>query len=287
METAKTEEVSSSSKNKNEQLILTSGEEGSQVQKVAEDDKTPLLNLVPDSEKILREAIPTYDFESEPHATRMMFVNSIIKTMNAYGGLGLSANQVGVFKRAFVMHRIEVGTEGKTEILVCFNPEVIRVIEGEKVMREYCLTFPGLSLQVKRPTIIEVSYQDEFGQFFELELEGVNAKCFLHELDHLNGILFVDKVSKPILALEKEKQRKLVRKQRKAYERSVQQFRTFSKNNGGIPGLYQFRKPNLTSFLVEQCLQSMAGEAKLKEDSGAVSERQDGLDGEKLALPQE
>jgi hypothetical protein len=68
METAKTEE-SSSSKNKNEQLILTSGEEGSQVQKVAEDDKTPLLNLVPDSEKILREVIPTYDFESEPHAT--------------------------------------------------------------------------------------------------------------------------------------------------------------------------------------------------------------------------
>ena len=110
-------------------------------------------------------------------------------TLKAVGGLGLSAPQIGVSYKIIVM------TNGKNEI--CFiNPEVISFSTEQEEMLEGCLSFPGLGVYVKRPTSITVVAKDVTGAEREYELEGMLARIFQHEVDHLNGVLFVDLADK-------------------------------------------------------------------------------------------
>jgi peptide deformylase len=125
-------------------------------------------------------------------------------TMKLYAGLGLSANQCGVAERMFV-----IGTDDFQ--LVCINPKVID--QGPAVKdKEGCLSFPGLFLNLERPSWIEAEFTDEFGEVKHVKLHGLSARCFLHELDHLNGIRYTNYAKPLALKMARQKANKIVKK---------------------------------------------------------------------------
>jgi len=124
--------------------------------------------------------------------------------MKLYAGLGLSANQCGVAERMFV-----IGTDDFQ--LVCINPKVID--QGPAVKdKEGCLSFPGLFLNLERPSWIEAEFTDEFGEVKQVKLHGLSARCFLHELDHLNGIRYTNYAKPLALKMARQKANKIVKK---------------------------------------------------------------------------
>jgi peptide deformylase len=121
-------------------------------------------------------------------------------------GIGLAANQVGLAKRVFVIGSNNI--DGFPAPFALFNPQILRVSEEQELMKEGCLSYPDLWLSIKRPAVIEVEYQDSKGSTHEVAMSGLIARCFQHELDHLNGICFVDIVSPMKLQLALNKLRK-------------------------------------------------------------------------------
>lgn len=121
-------------------------------------------------------------------------------------GIGLAANQIGLTKRVFVMGSKNI--EGFPEPFALFNPRLLEVSEEQDLYKEGCLSYPGLYLSVKRPSVIKVEYQDSQGNVHEAAMSGLVARCFQHELEHLDGICFVDKVSSMKLQLAMKKLRK-------------------------------------------------------------------------------
>ena len=115
-------------------------------------------------------------------------LDDMADTMYDADGVGLAAPQVGILKRMVV---IDIG-EGLIELI---NPEIIET-EGEYLDTEGCLSVPGESGEVLRPYRVKVKAQDRNGQWFEIEGEELLARAFCHEIDHLDGILYVDKVVK-------------------------------------------------------------------------------------------
>lgn len=119
-------------------------------------------------------------------------VNDMFETMYAAGGVGLAAPQVGLSQRFFVMDVAD--EDGKANKLTLINPEIVRV-EGEQVGDEGCLSFPGLYQTVKRDMRVIVKAQDIGGKDIELDLDGLAARCVLHETDHCDGIVFLDRMT--------------------------------------------------------------------------------------------
>lgn len=121
-------------------------------------------------------------------------------------GIGLAANQIGITKRVFVMgsHNID----GFPKPFALFNPKILEVSEEQDLYKEGCLSYPNLWLSIKRPSVIKVEYQDSKGNIIEAAMSGLVARCFQHELDHLDGVCFVDKVSSMKLKLAMKKLRK-------------------------------------------------------------------------------
>ncbi len=117
-------------------------------------------------------------------------VDNMLETMYAAPGIGLAATQVDVHKRLMV---IDVSEENDSP-LVFINPEIL-LAEGQGEMQEGCLSIPGVYETVKRPAEIKVTAIDREGNPFELETDGLLAVCIQHEIDHLNGKLFVDYLS--------------------------------------------------------------------------------------------
>ena len=110
----------------------------------------------------------------------------LIDNMIHHKGVGLSANQIGISERVFVMIRdIELN-----EIIVCFNPKIIKTSTKKSVMEEGCLSYPELFLDVVRPSEIVVKYEDEDKKTHKINLVGFSARVFLHEYDHMQGINF-------------------------------------------------------------------------------------------------
>jgi peptide deformylase len=112
------------------------------------------------------------------------FVADLFETMDAAKGVGLAANQVGVARRVAV-----VDAEGKRFAMV--NPRLVQV-EGRGTAEEGCLSIPDVYSDVQRPTAVVLEAQDEHGQPFRLEATGLVARAIQHEIDHLDGILFLD-----------------------------------------------------------------------------------------------
>jgi peptide deformylase len=121
-------------------------------------------------------------------------------------GIGLAANQIGLTKRVFAMGSYNI--EGFPAPFALFNPRILEVSEEQVNYKEGCLSYPDLWLDVKRPAVIKVEYQDSLGNTHESVMSGLIARCFLHELDHLDGVCFVDKVSSLKLQLAMKKLRK-------------------------------------------------------------------------------
>lgn len=132
-------------------------------------------------------------------------IQRLDKTRKIYNAIGLSANQCGINLRMFVIGAEEFN-------LVCINPKVISKSEIIKKDEEMCISFPGLKLKIDRPSYIDVEFTDEHNELIKMRLHGLTARYFLHELDHLDGICFTDKVGKMTLQLAENKRKKLIKK---------------------------------------------------------------------------
>ena len=118
-------------------------------------------------------------------------VNDLMATVDAANGLGLAAPQIGILKRIIVV--VSVDGEGRRHHYVLINPEVISAC-GEEVCEEGCLSIPGIYANVKRPQSVIVNSLDKAGKKVNMEASGVMARALAHEIDHLDGILFVDRI---------------------------------------------------------------------------------------------
>ena len=128
-----------------------------------------------------------------------VLLDDMADTMYEADGVGLAAPQVGILKRCVV---IDVG-EGLIELV---NPEILWT-EGEVVDVEGCLSVPGRRCTVARPEKVRVHAQDRNGEHIEVEGEGLLARCLCHELDHLDGVLYVDKMIEDVTdKIEEEKE---------------------------------------------------------------------------------
>lgn len=122
-------------------------------------------------------------------------IDDMVETMHAAPGVGLAANQVGVPLQVAVIDIGDHEEEGKKRpLVVLINPEVVS-LEGAVVDEEGCLSVPDFTEKVKRAARIKVRAKDRAGKTFELEADGLMAKALQHEIDHLNGILFIDRLS--------------------------------------------------------------------------------------------
>ncbi len=130
--------------------------------------------------------------EEEFNSDLERIVEDMFETMYEAGGVGLAAPQVFDSRRLFVMDVRD--EDGKSNKLTFVNPEIISV-EGEQVGEEGCLSFPGLFQMVQRQMRVIVRAQEVNGQEFELDLNDLAARCVLHESDHCDGIVFLDRMS--------------------------------------------------------------------------------------------
>lgn len=144
--------------------------------------------------------------EDEFNEELKKLVEDMFETMYDAQGVGLAAPQVGVSKRLFVMD-VPVD-EDKSNKIALINPEII-VQEGEQVGDEGCLSFPGIYTTVKREVRTVVRYRDVFGKEQELDCTNLSARCVLHETDHCDGIVFLDRMSVLKRELAKRKIKKL------------------------------------------------------------------------------
>jgi peptide deformylase len=163
------------------------------------------LPLYDENHPMLKRSIPEYELSRLPNPVMTNLVSRLKMTMKMYSGLGLSANQCGVFERVFV-----IGNEDM--VIPCINPKVIRIVGAVEKNREGCLSFPGLFLNIERPLSIDVEFYDVNGKLINTTFEGLTARCFLHELDHMNGVRMVDYVKPLALKMARQKQQKLIKK---------------------------------------------------------------------------
>ncbi len=126
-----------------------------------------------------------------------MRLRDMAETMYDANGIGLAAPQIGIKRRMVV---VDVG-EGLIELI---NPEIIKFSEETVKMAEGCLSVPGRRGYVIRPKQITVKAQDRFGQDFQIDADELLARCIQHEVDHLDGILYVDKMTEEIFDDDEE-----------------------------------------------------------------------------------
>jgi peptide deformylase len=181
-----------------------------------------MYTLIEEASKVLRTPPAPFDFESREDAKEIE--TKLSEAMDKFGGIGLSANQVGLDARVFVM-RTQDGNKA------FFNPEITKASQETDLLKEGCLSFPDIYLMIKRPRVCEMKYQDAEGNEHSTMLDGVGARCAQHEIDHLNGIVFLQRASK--LKLEralksrpKEKKRRIEYEKRQAIAQYIQQLQS-------------------------------------------------------------
>ena len=144
-----------------------------------------ILKLIPNTHPILHEKMkPCSEDLDRREMSRILKENMI-----HYEGVGLSANQIGINERVFVMI-LHMETE---EIITCFNPRIIKRYEDDVWFEEGCLSFPDEIINIQRPNRIVVKYEDEDKKDHKIKLDGLAARVFLHEFDHLEGIVFTER----------------------------------------------------------------------------------------------
>jgi len=171
---------------------------------IVKEEKINPLPLYDESFPMLQKQIPNYE-AALPNPTMTALIKRLKITMKLFGGIGLSANQCGVFERVFI-----IGTDQFQ--IVCINPEIVETSEEKIKEGEGCLSFPGLSLKVERPAWIVAEFTDENGQRKQMRLEGISARCFQHELDHMNGVRMIEHVGPVALQMARKKQEKTIKK---------------------------------------------------------------------------
>ena len=143
-----------------------------------------LRKILTDKEPALHKVCKSVtDFDSKLHK----LLDDMADTLVESGGVGLAAPQVGILRRVVL---VDVGEE-EPKILELINPEMVET-DGEQVGPEGCLSVPGKYGLVKRPYYAKVRAQDRDGEWFEAEGEELIARCFCHELDHLDGVIYTE-----------------------------------------------------------------------------------------------
>ena len=171
------------------------------------------LKLIPPTDPRVNNAIaPFVDdmLKDEDIKDRQELSDAMFEAMSKYGGIGLSANQVGLPFNMFVIGghpSIEKGLK-----MTCFNPMIVSASEELVRMKEGCLTFPFIFLDIERPRKVVVKYTDNKGDLQEAHLDGMMSRIFQHEYDHMLGRNFTEKVSKFKLKRAMEKRDKMLKK---------------------------------------------------------------------------
>ena len=120
-------------------------------------------------------------------------MDEMLETMYEAPGIGLAAVQIGILKRLIV---IDISKEEKKNPIFLINPEIITKSKNKSVYEEGCLSLPGQFAEIERPAECLIKYLDYQGKQKELKATGLMATCVQHEIDHLNGVLFIDYLSK-------------------------------------------------------------------------------------------
>ena len=171
-----------------------------------------LKQILTEPNKILRQKSVVVE-KVDGELQKLM--DDMLETMYAAPGIGLAAIQVGVPKRVIVMD-LSRQEEPKNPMFFV-NPEISNKSENNSIYEEGCLSVPGQFAEINRPNSCLVKYLDYYGQPKEIKAEGMLATCIQHEMDHLEGILFIDYLSK----LKKSMIVKKLSKQKKVLERIV------------------------------------------------------------------
>jgi peptide deformylase len=148
-----------------------------------------MMKIVRWPDPVLMKLCEPWDFEDPPLVVDFLMAD-MIETMAKSDGIGLAANQVGILYRVMAMHVQETG-----EYITLFNPEIVSKSELQYVAMEGCLSFPGVLLDLARPRTVEVKYFDHLARPHTRTFNDIDATCFFHELDHLDGKTFKDYVS--------------------------------------------------------------------------------------------
>ena len=145
-----------------------------------------LRNIVEKGDSVLnKHCRPVTDFNDRLHT----LLDDMAETLMHANGVGLAAPQVGVLRRAVLVLETNHPEDEQDRIIELINPEIVDQ-SGKQAGPEGCLSLPGVFGWVERPDHVKVRAQDRFGNWFEVEGEGLTARAFCHELDHLDGVLF-------------------------------------------------------------------------------------------------
>jgi len=145
------------------------------------------MKYVPEDSEILLTECKDFDFTNPPHDPKEL-AQALHDTMVKSDGLGLSANQVGIPYKVFVMRTGD-------EPFAMFNPKIVDMSNKEISMKEGCLSFPLLYLNVKRPDAVRIRFQNEHGETNTERFIGMTARIALHEFDHMLGKVYTQKAS--------------------------------------------------------------------------------------------
>jgi len=163
-----------------------------------------ILKLVPSTNPILKKPTEKWDFENPPFDLPE-FVENLCDTMVHERGVGLSANQVGVPYSIFVIGH----PDNPDEIICVVNPKIVDYSNDIVLGEEGCLTWGGLFGKVKRSGTVRVRFANPMGDVNTVTLQGFTARAFQHEYDHLQGVTFLDRMSKYHLDQARRQQKKL------------------------------------------------------------------------------
>ncbi len=171
-----------------------------------------LRKILTEPNKILRQkSLPVEMVDKD----LQNLMDDMLETMYAAPGIGLAAIQVGIPKRVIVLDIAQ--KEGTKKPIFLVNPEIIQKSKNNSTYEEGCLSVPGQFAEIDRPDRCYIKYLDYHGEKKEIKAEGMLSTCVQHEMDHLEGILFIDYLSK----LKKTMIIKKLSKQKKAIERIV------------------------------------------------------------------
>jgi len=170
------------------------------------------------NEEKLREKCPKFDFDN-PTVDPIELKKQLIDAMFDHGGLGVSANQLGYKTRVFAMRGAT-----KKESVVCFNPEIVDFSPEMNTMEEGCLSLPDVYVRVVRPSHVAIKYLDEFQKEEGQLADGLTARVFQHELDHLDGMLMIDRVGELSRMRGFDKARKIQKMRRRGKVKYKERF---------------------------------------------------------------
>ena len=146
---------------------------------------TFIKELVEPEHQLFHHRINSCSYNLDRHHLSRVLIDNMIH----HNGIGISANQIGIWERAFAMVRdLE-----NNEVIVCFNPRIVKSYSEEVEMEEGCLSYPELFLKIKRPDKIVVKYEDEDKKTHKMKLQGLASRVFQHEYDHMEGIDFTQR----------------------------------------------------------------------------------------------